>query len=241
MSAANVFEALGRVTYPGRGIIMGLSEDAKTLLAAYFIMGRSANSRNRLLEMRTDGLYTRAADESRMTDPRLIIYRAATLLDGRLIVTNGDQTDTVCSFLKEGKTFAEALSTRVFEPDVPHFTPRISGLLEAYAEQPGYRLSIIKAGDSEGCTVRRFFFEYEAVPGIGHYIHTYMADGTVLPPFEGEPEEVLFHSGPESGLAQAMFEALDPDNRISLCLFALDRGTGTLRTHIVNRYGKEGA
>ena len=241
MRSSDVFEALGRVTYPGRGIIMGLSKDAKALLAVYFIMGRSANSRNRVLEMRPNGLYTRAADESKVTDPSLIIYRAAAELDGRLIVTNGDQTDTVIAFLSEGKTFEAALSTRVFEPDAPHFTPRISGLLEPGAEKPGYRLGIIKAGDENGNTVRRFYFGYEAVPGIGHYIHTYMNDGRVLPSFEGEPEEVLFPSMPESGLAQAMFEALDPGNRISLCLFALDRETGAVRTHIVNRYGKEGA
>lgn len=237
--SSDVFSALSRVSYPGRGIIMGLSGDANTLLAVYFIMGRSQNSRNRVLEMRPDGLYTRAADESKVTDPSLIIYRAAALPDGQLIVTNGDQTDTVCSFLKQGKTFEEALSTRVFEPDAPHFTPRISGLMKLSADNPAYRLSIIKAGDSEGMSARRFFFGYEALPGVGHYVHTYRENGTALPPFEGEPEEVLFPALSGQMLAQALFEALDPDNRISLCLFSADTQTGSVRSHIVNRYGKE--
>ncbi|MCR4578158.1 MAG: IMP cyclohydrolase [Clostridiales bacterium] len=235
----DVTAALSRVSYPGRGIIMGLSGDAGTLLAAYFIMGRSQNSRNRVLEMRPDGLYTRAADESKVTDPSLIIYRAATMTEGKLIVTNGDQTDTVYSFLKQGKTFGEALSTRVFEPDAPHFTPRISGLMELSGSRPAYSLSIIKAGDPEGRTVRRCFFDYEALPGVGHYVHTYRENGAVLPPFEGEPEEVLFPALDGPALAQTMFEALDPDNRISLCLFLADTKTGSVSSHIVNRYGKE--
>lgn len=237
--SSDISTALSRVSYPGRGIIMGLSEDAGTLLAAYFIMGRSQNSRNRVLEMRPDGLYTRAADESKVTDPSLIIYRAAAMSDGRLIVTNGDQTDTVYSFLKQGKTFEEALSTRVFEPDAPHFTPRISGLMEISGSKPVYSLSIIKSGDAEGVAVRRFFFDYEALPGVGHYVHTYRENGSVLPPFDGEPEEVLFPALSGQALAQAMFEALDPDNRISLCLFCMDAQTGSVRSHIVNRYGKE--
>ncbi|MCR4620547.1 MAG: IMP cyclohydrolase [Clostridiales bacterium] len=238
--SSDVFSALSRVSYPGRGIIMGLSRDAGTLLAAYYIMGRSQNSRNRVLEMRPDGLYTRAADESMLTDPRLIIYRAAAELNGQLIVTNGDQTDTIVSSLNEGKSFEDALFTRTFEPDMPHFTPRISGLMALSEDRPGYRLSIIKAGDAEGRTARRFFFNYEALPGSGHYLHTYMEDRKVLPPFEGEPEEVTFPDMKEGALAEALFDSLDPGNRISLCLFSADRKSGKVTPYIVNRYKKEG-
>ena len=239
MKALDIFYALSRVSYPGRGLVMGLSGDGRRAAAVYFIMGRSRNSRNRVFELRAEGLYTRAADERLVTDPSLILYRAMAEEGGRLIVSNGDQTDTICETLKRGGSFDQALRSRTFEPDAPNYTPRIAGLLSFEKGTAAYRMGIVKAGDSAGQTVRRCFFEYEGRPGIGHYLHTYQGDGDPLPAFSGEPEEVLLPAQTEKRLARSLFEALNRDNRIALCLVLRDLSTGRTETEIVNAYGEE--
>ena len=186
----SISERLSGNAYPGRGIVLGLTEDGSRAVAAYFIMGRSANSRNRVFTLREGELYTEPFDASRVEDPSLIIYAALRKLGNRLIVTNGDQTDTVYEGLAAGKSFSEALEARCFEPDAPNLTPRISGLYTLEAEQPRYELSILKSIDPQGSDCARYTFSYPAKPGLGHFIHTYVRDGSPLPTFQGEPERV---------------------------------------------------
>ena len=174
--------------YPGRGIVLGSSPDGNKSVIAYFIMGRSENSRNRVFVETPDGIRTQAFDPSKMTDPSLIIYAPVRVFGTDTIVTNGDQTDTIREGLAAGKSFAEALATRTFEPDEPNYTPRISGLVQ---KNGAYTLSILKSADGDPTSCRRYFFDYEApLAGQGHFIHTYMGDGTPLPSFQGEPEQV---------------------------------------------------
>ena len=207
---------LSENTYPGRGIVTGMSADGKCGMIAYFIMGRSENSRNRVFERFDSGLRTRAFDESKLTDPSLIIYNPylACKCGKADIVTNGDQTDTVYNFLAEGKTFEEALATREFEPDAPNFTPRISALVH-YDGALRYEMSILKSANGDGSVCNRFFYRYTARAGIGHFIHTYKCDGNPIPSFYGEPEEVSLPNTAEE-LGALVWENLNEDNKVSL-------------------------
>ena len=180
-------ELLRSNPYPGRGIVLGQTPDGKHAVTAYFIMGRSANSRNRIFVEEPDGIRTEAYDPSKLEDPSLIIYHPVRQFGRGLIVTNGDQTDTIRDYLKKGLPMEQALRTREFEPDGPNWTPRISGLL---SPDGSYKLSILKSADAEGSACVRQTFEYPALPGVGHFLHTYVTDGNPIPTFQGEPERV---------------------------------------------------
>lgn len=214
-----VKELLEGNSYPGRGIIIGSTPGGKAVIA-YFIMGRSVNSRNRVFKMTNDGLFTEPFDASKVADPSLIIYRAVGSFENNTVVTNGDQTDTVLSALKVGGTFEGALATREFEPDAPNFTPRISGMVTYDGDGFTYKMSILKAADAEGKACARFFYNYPAAPGVGHFIHTYVGDGNPLPTFQGEPERVTVPEDVES-FANELWNSLDPDNKISLYVSAV--------------------
>ena len=200
--------------YPGRGILLGKSADGTCSIAAYFIMGRSVNSRNRVFVETADGIRTEAWDPSQMTDPSLIIYHPVRLTEQGLIVTNGDQTDTIRDGLAAGKGFHASLRTRTFEPDPPHYTPRISGLISPGG---GFRMSIIKSagGNPAGCC--RYLFRYDnPIPGQGRFLHTYQGDGNPLPSFEGEPVRVSLDAADADALADEIWTALHPENKVSL-------------------------
>ncbi len=218
-------------SYPGRGIVLGKTADGKKMAIAYFIMGRSVNSRNRVFVAEGEGIRTEAFDPAKLSDPSLVIYAPVRVVNGVTVVTNGDQTDTVRDFLLAGKTFEDALRTRTFEPDAPNFTPRISGLVEGGR----YRLSILKSADGDESSVRRYFFEYEnPKAGQGHFIHTYMGDGSPLPSFEGEPEQVDI-TGDIDAFTKTVWESLDADNKVSLFTRFIDIETGVYETRIVNK------
>ena len=222
--------------YPGRGIVLGQTADGKASLAVYFIMGRSANSRNRIFAEEPDGIRTEAADPAKMEDPSLIIYHPVRQMGRGLIVTNGDQTDTILEFLKQGLPMEQALRTREFEPDGPDWTPRISGLL---GPNGSYKLSILKSADETGRRCLRQTFEYPGQPGTGHFLHTYAGDGTPLPSFAGEPEQVAIE-GDIDALTGAVWSALDEDNKISLFVRFTDLETQAFQQRIINKYhGKE--
>ena len=219
--------------YPGRGIVLGRSADNACAVMVYFIMGRSQNSRNRIFAETDDGIRTEAADPAKMVDPSLIIYHPVRELDGVTIVTNGDQTDTVRDALALGGTFESALRTRTFEPDAPNYTPRISGIVY---ESGDYTLSILKSidGDPAGCS--RQFFDYEApFAGTGHFLHTYMGDGSPLPSFSGEPEPVAIDAPDAEALANRVWAALNEDNKVSLFVRYLDLESGETDTVILNK------
>ena len=217
----NVYETLNPMkllennTYPGRGIIIGKTPDGKNAVIAYFIMGRSENSRNRVFEQIDGGIITKAYDESKLKDPSLIIYAPVRTLENKVIVTNGDQTDTVYDFVKNGSSFEDALRTREFEPDAPNFTPRISGMLTFENNDFSYKMSILKSADEKGGACSRYFYEYPALSGVGHFIHTYNCDGDPIPTFTGEPERVLLQNDID-GFADALWSSLNADNKISL-------------------------
>ena len=220
--------------YPGRGIALGLTPDGKKSVCVYFIMGRSANSRNRIFEPTDDGIRTRAFDESKVEDPTLIIYRAVRKLGAQTIVTNGDQTDTIYDGLSDGMSFEEALSSRTFEPDAPNYTPRISGLITPANGALSYQLSILKSdgGDPEG-ECREFFSYKKALPGRGRVITTYVTDGSPLPSFEGEPVTIAVPDDLEAWTDE-IWEALDHDNRISLYVRAESLDGGDVWECILN-------
>lgn len=220
--------------YPGRGIVLGRSADGKSAVIAYFIMGRSENSRNRIFEVTEDGIRTRAFDESKMTDPSLIIYHPVRVVGEDTVVTNGDQTDTVRDGLLEGKVFAQSLRTRTFEPDGPNYTPRISGLVH---KDGSYALSILKSAGGDPSSCRRQFFGYEnPLAGQGHFIHTYMGDGNPLPSFEGEPEQVRIQSATAAEFADLIWTSLNEDNKVSLFVRYIDLATGETDTVIKNKH-----
>ena len=206
---------LSENSYPGRGIVIGKSANGKNAMIAYFIMGRSENSRNRIFERYKGGMRTRAFDESKLTDPSLIIYNPYLCLGGTDIVTNGDQTDTVFDFLKIGRSFEDALTTREFEPDCPNYTPRISGMLTYGNGDFAYKMSILKSRGGDPSVCERFFYHYLPVAGIGHFIHTYQHDGNPIPSFYGEPEEVALPNTARE-LADLVWENLNADNKVSL-------------------------
>ena len=220
--------------YPGRGIMLGRSADNKNAVIAYFIMGRSVNSRNRVFEETEDGIRTRAFDESKMTDPSRIIYHPVRRLDsGVTIVTNGDQTDTIRDHILEGHCYRHALNTRTFEPDGPNYTPRISGLVKP---DGSYNLSILKSLDGDPSCACRYFYEYDAPKaGMGHFIHTYEGDGDPLPSFEGEPRRVAITAPDAETLANELWLALNEDNKVSLFVRYIDLSTGDDETSIINK------
>ena len=217
--------------YPGRGIVLGRSADGRYAVAAYFIMGRSENSRNRVFVADGEGIRTEAFDPAKLSDQSLIIYAPVRVLGGDTIVTNGDQTDTIYSFLSSGKSFADALRTRTFEPDKPNFTPRISGLLHGF----DYRLSILKSADGNPDSTRRYFYQYEnPVAGEGHFLHTYRGDGNPLPSFDGEPERVAIEGGIGT-FTDCLWDSLNNENKVSLFVRYIDVATGRHETRIVNK------
>ena len=231
MKPVDLNQELRGNAYPGRGIVIGQSADGKQAVVAYFIMGRSVNSRNRIFAEEPDGIRTEAADPAKMEDPSLIIYHPVRQMGRGLIVTNGDQTDTIRDFLEKGLPFEQALRTREFEPDGPNWTPRISGLL---SPDGSYKLSILKAGSAEGAPCLRFFYEYEkAVPGAGHFISTYEGFGSPLPSFSGEPVAVEVPELGAAALAERIWAALDGDNRVSLYVCVDGEEV------IINKYGEE--
>ena len=222
--------------YPGRGIVLGQTADGKSSVAASFIMGRSANSRNRIFAEEPDGIRTEAADPAKMEDPSLIIYHPVRQMGRGLIVTNGDQTDTILEFLERGLPMEQALRTREFEPDGPNWTPRISGLL---SPDGSYKLSILKSADRTGTLCLRQTFEYPGQAGVGHFLHTYAGDGSPLPSFAGEPEQVAI-GGDIDEFTDAVWNSLDEANRISLFVRFTDLETRAFQQRIVNKYsGKE--
>lgn len=234
MEKRNLLDLLRGNPYPGRGIVLGKSADGKQAVAAYFIMGRSENSRNRIFAPTEDGIRTEAADPAKMTDPSLIIYHPVRKAGRDLIVTNGDQTDTVRDYLLEGRTFAEALKSRTFEPDAPNYTPRISGLL---GPDGSFQLSILKSAEGNPNCCCRYFYHYDApLPGEGRFLHTYRGDGTPLPSFEGEPERVSLDAKTPESLADQVWEALNPENKVSLFVRFVDLEDGTHRDVIRNRH-----
>ena len=235
----NVYETgslsqmLSANTYPGRGIVLGITPNGKHAVAAYFIMGRSVNSRNRVFVQEPDGIRTEAHDPSLMRDPHLIIYHPVREAGCGLIVTNGDQTDTIWEYLARGESWEAALRTRMFEDDGPNWTPRISGLL---AGDGSYKMSILKAANAEGTACARFFYEYPAVAGLGHFLHTYVCDGNpVIPTFQGEPERVQMHD--DMGVfTNMLWDNLNPDNKISLFVRYTDLQTGLYEQTIINKH-----
>ena len=236
MKAVDLFENLKQNNYPGRGIAIGRTPCGKKIRIAYFIMGRSENSRNRVFVEDGEGIRTKAFDESKMKDPSLIIYAPVRVINGTTIVTNGDQTDTIYDYLKQGKTFEDALRTRTFEPDGPNFTPRISAIVKG----DSYAMSILKSADGNGDAVRRYFFDYpNELPGYGHLIHTYESDGNPLPSFEGEPTLWEMVKEPFEDFSDHVWEALNPDNKVSLFTRVIDIETGETRTRIYNHNEEE--
>ena len=234
MAKYDLSTLLSENTYPGRGIVIGKSADGKNALIAYFIMGRSENSRNRIFEAFEGGMRTRAFDESKLTDPSLIIYNPYLCLGGTDIVTNGDQTNTVYDFLKIGRSFEDALTTREFEPDHPNYTPRISGMV-TYAEGDfAYKMSILKSRNGDPSVCERFFYHYLPVAGIGHFIHTYKCDGNPIPSFYGEPEEVALPNTAEE-LADLVWSNLNEDNKVSLFVRSVPLAGGTPTDIIINK------
>lgn len=232
MEIKSLATELNTNSYPGRGIVLGKSKDGKKAVIAYFIMGRSVNSRNRIFEENDrGGIRTKAYDESKMEDPSLIIYNPVLKLNGKTIVTNGDQTDTIYDFMAEGKNYRDALLTREFEPDKPNYTPRISGVV---SENGDYNLSILKSNmGTPECL--RFFFEYPAYSGLGHFIHTYKCDGDPIPSYEGEPTPVAIDGADIDEFTSMVWDNLNEDNKVSLFTRFINLETGEEETRIINK------
>ena len=229
-------QAAGATTYPGRGIIIGKSQDGKRAVMAYFIMGRSVNSRNRVFVTDNGGIRTEAFDPSQMVDPSLIIYWPVRECGDQVIVTNGDQTDTIYDFVRNGASFVKALRTRAFEPDAPNFTPRISAMVTF--DEGDFRLDmgILRAGDAEGSCCHRAFWEYEKLEaGKGCFLHTYLSDGSPIPSFTGDPETVAVGNGTAQEIADQLWNGLNADNRVSLWVMTRDLAGGESDSAIINR------
>lgn len=234
MEQFDIAQLLSENAYPGRGILLGRTADNSHAVMAYFIMGRSENSRNRIFVETEDGIRTQAFDESKMTDPSLIIYHPVRKVDSDTIVTNGDQTDTIREGMKYGAVFAQSLKTRKFEPDGPNYTPRISGIVH---EDGSYALSILKSAHGNPDSCRRFFFGYECpLAGEGHFIHTYREDGDPLPSFEGEPKQVAISCDNPQALSDLLWSNLNGDNKVSLFVRYVDLATGEATTVIRNKH-----
>ncbi len=238
MNMLSIEQELKSNAYPGRGIILGKSADASKAVAAYFIMGRSENSRNRVFVEDGEGIRTQAFDPSKLTDPSLIIYAPVRVLGNKTIVTNGDQTDTIYEGMDRQLTFEQSLRAREFEPDGPNYTPRISGIMHIENGTYNYAMSILKSnnGNPEGCS--RYTFAYEnPAAGEGHFIHTYMHDGNPLPSFEGEPKLISVPNEID-GFTHLLWESLNEENKVSLFVRYIDIATGGYETRIVNKNQK---
>ena len=237
MAMISLEQELKGNSYPGRGIILGRSADGKHAVAAYFIMGRSENSRNRIFVKDGEGIRTQAYDESKCSDPSLIIYAPVRVLGIKTIVTNGDQTDTIYDAMDHQFTFEQSLRSRKFEPDDPNFTPRISGIIRCEKGSFNYALSILKSAEGNPESCQRFTFSYEnPLAGQGHFIHTYVGDGNPLPSFRGEPKLVAIPDDIDS-FTDLLWSNLNADNKISLFVRFINTADGTAETRIINRYG----
>ncbi len=235
MNKLDLAQELSSNAYPGRGIVIGKSDDGKFAVTAYFIMGRSENSRNRVFVENGDGIRTQAFDPSKLTDPHLIIYAPVRVLGNKLIVTNGDQTDTIYELMDEQMTFEQSLRTREFEDDAPNFTPRISGILHFEEGGFNYAMSILKSANGNPDSCQRYTFSYSnPIDGEGRFIHTYMGDGNPLPSFEGEPALVGI-SGNIDEFTDMVWNNLNADNKVSLFVRFVDLATGKADTRIVNK------
>ena len=221
-------------SYVGRGIIAGKSEDGKKAVTAYFIMGRSENSRNRVFVENGEELMTKPFDPSKVEDPSLVIYSAIRTIDNKLIVTNGDQTDTIYEFIKDGRSFTEALETREFEPDPPILTPRISAMFTFDEGDFKYDMSILKSADAQGTACNRYTYTYSPISGLGHFIHTYVCDGNPVPTFQGEPERVAIPNCIDK-FAEDIWTNLDENNKISLYVRYIDLATGEVENRLINK------
>ena len=230
----NTIKELTTDPYVGRGIIVGKSEDGKKAVTAYFIMGRSANSRNRVFAEHDGSIFTEPFDASKVEDPSLIIYAAVRSVGKKMIVTNGDQTDTIVDGIRLGSDFTASLRTREFEPDAPNLTPRISAELD-FSDGYSYKMSILKSEDAEGSACARYTFEYAPINGLGHFIHTYVGDGNPLPTFQGEPERVAIPNDID-GFTNDIWSSLNEENKISLVVRYVDIETGALEQRIINKY-----
>lgn len=221
-------------SYVGRGIVCGKTADGKKAVTAYFIMGRSDNSRNRIFTEKGDEVIIYPFDASKVEDPSLIIYSPIRKFKNKLIVTNGNQTDTIYDYVKDGKSFEEALETRAFEPDFPNFTPRISAMMTFVEEDFTYKMSILKSADAEGTACNRYTFSYNALPGMGHFIHTYVCDGNPIPTFQGEPERVIIPDNIDD-FTNTIWNNLNSDNKISLYVRYIDIATGETENRLINK------
>lgn len=234
MNLLDIQKRLEETSYPGRGIILGRTPDGDKAMIAYFIMGRSTNSRNRIFEETADGIRTKAFDESKMEDPSLIIYHPVRTMDCGTIVTNGDQTDTIRDYLAKGETFEQSLRSREFEPDCPNYTPRISGFV---ASDGSYKLSILKSMDGDPACCCRYFYEYDKPQaGVAHFIHTYQGDGNPLPSFQGEPERIALEWADAKTFAEVLWNHLNEDNKVSLFVRTIELASGATDTVIINRH-----
>ncbi len=224
-------------SYPGRGLVIGKSSDGRRAFFAYFIMGRSENSRNRIFTEHDGNIKTEPFDAAKVTDPSLIIYTPVKTLDRDIVITNGDQTDTIEEFIVKGKTFHDALLTRTFEPDEPNYTPRISGIIHLAKKSFTYEMAILKSADGKGKKCNRYFFEYEPVNGVGHYLHTYEKDGNPLPSYMGEPDRVKIGNDLKE-FADEIWNNLNKDNKISLYCRAVNLRTWQEEEVLYNRNQK---
>ena len=234
MKVSTIANELNSLAYHGRGIIIGKSADGKKAVTAYFIMGRSVNSRNRVFVPEGDEMRTKAFDESKMVDPHLIIYYPVRVLGNKTIVTNGDQTDTIYEAIKDGGCFKKALKTREFEPDAPNFTPRISGMLTFKDDGFKYQMSILKSADEVGSACNRYFYEYAPLNGLGHFIHTYVCDGNPIPTFQGEPERVKIPNNIDD-FTNEIWNNLNENNKISLYVRYIDLESGVYENRMINK------
>ncbi len=235
MKMLDLKQELSNNAYPGRGIVIGKTPDGKKAVTAYFIMGRSSNSRNRVFVTEGEGIRTEAYDPSKLEDPSLIIYAPVRVLDNYTIVTNGDQTDTIFDGMSKGETFEQSLRIREFEPDGPNYTPRISGIMKVENNTFHYAMSILKSNNGNPDACNRYTFTYEnPVNGEGHFIHTYMHDDNPLPSFEGEPKLVAIDNDMEA-FTNMLWENLNVDNKVSLFVRYIDIETGNYETKIINK------
>ena len=230
----NIGELIKDNEYVGRGIVIGKTADGKKAATAYFIMGRSENSRNRVFKEEGEDITIYPFDESKVEDPSLIIYHPIRKTGNKLIVTNGDQTDTIYDFVTAGKSFKEALETRQFEPDAPNFTPRISGMITFDANDFVYSMSILKSMDAEGSECARYTFDYKPLKGLGHFIHTYECNGNPIPTFQGEPERVEIPDDIDE-FAENLWNNLNEDNKISLYVRYIDLNDGSVQSVMYNK------
>lgn len=237
MNKQDLYTLLRENPYPGRGMVLGRSEDGNRAVMAYFIMGRSENSRNRVFIEKEGGIVTEAFDPSKLVDPSLIIYAPVRVGEKYTVVTNGDQTDTIVEHLQREEGFEAALRTRTFEPDAPNYTPRISGLVQLQGGGLSYKLSILKSNGGDARSVQRFFFDYPApLSGEGHLLHTYRTDGDPIPSFEGEPVRVALSGGIDE-FTDGLWQSLDADNRVSLFTRYINLLSAQEETRIVNKHG----